>query len=107
MAGLPTAARYLPASDEVGGDWYDLFELPRGRLGVAIGDVVGHGLRAAALMGQLRTALHAYALEEHGPARTLELLDRFVQAMPEQFRCPPAKPWSSTPTDWSSGRGLG
>jgi anti-sigma regulatory factor (Ser/Thr protein kinase)/putative methionine-R-sulfoxide reductase with GAF domain len=84
VAGLPTAARYLPASDEVGGDWYDLFELPRGRLGVAIGDVVGHGLRAAALMGQLRTALHAYALEEHGPARTLELLDRFVQAMPEQ-----------------------
>ena len=83
VAGLPTAARYLPASDEVGGDWYDLFELPRGRLGVVIGDVVAHGLRAAALMGQLRTALHAYALEEHGPARTLELLDRFVQAMPE------------------------
>jgi anti-sigma regulatory factor (Ser/Thr protein kinase)/putative methionine-R-sulfoxide reductase with GAF domain len=80
--GVSVAARYLPASDEVGGDWYDIFDLPRGRLGVAIGDVVGHGIRAAALMGQLRTALHAYALEDHGPARTLELVDRFVQALP-------------------------
>src|SRR3989440_1477647 len=82
VVGVSTAARYLPASDEVGGDWYDVFELPRGRLGIAIGDVVGHGVKAAALMGQLRTALHAYAIEDHGPARTLELVDRFVQAMP-------------------------
>jgi anti-sigma regulatory factor (Ser/Thr protein kinase)/GAF domain-containing protein len=80
-AGVAAAARYLPATDEVGGDWYDVFELSRGRLGIAIGDVVGHGVRAAALMGQLRTALHAYAIEDRGPARTLELLDRFVQAM--------------------------
>jgi GAF domain-containing protein len=57
--GISVAARYLPAADGVGGDWYDVFELPRGRIGVAIGDVVGHGVRAAALMGQLRTALHA------------------------------------------------
>ncbi len=84
VLGVSAAARYLPASDEVGGDWYDVFELPRGRLGIAIGDVVGHGLRAAALMGQLRTALHAYAVEGHGPARTLELVDRFVQAMPDE-----------------------
>jgi anti-sigma regulatory factor (Ser/Thr protein kinase)/GAF domain-containing protein len=83
VIGVTTAARYLPASDEVGGDWYDVFELARGRLGVAIGDVVGHGVRAAALMGQLRTALHAYAMEDYGPARTLELVDRFVQAMPD------------------------
>jgi len=83
VIGVSTAARYLPASDEVGGDWYDVFELARGRLGVAIGDVVGHGVRAAALMGQLRTALHAYALQDYGPARTLELVDRFVQAMPD------------------------
>jgi anti-sigma regulatory factor (Ser/Thr protein kinase)/GAF domain-containing protein len=82
FTGVSVAARYLPATDEVGGDWYDVFELSRGRLGVAIGDVVGHGIRAAALMGQLRTALHAYALEDHGPGRTLELVDRFVQAMP-------------------------
>ena len=83
LTGVAVAARYFPAADEVGGDWYDIFELPRGRLGVAIGDVVGHGVRAAALMGQLRTALHAYALEDHGPGRTLELVDRFVQAMPD------------------------
>ena len=83
VIGVSTAARYLPASDEVGGDWYDVFELARGRLGVAIGDVVGHGVRAAALMGQLRTALHAYAMQDYGPARTLELVDRFVQAMPD------------------------
>jgi anti-sigma regulatory factor (Ser/Thr protein kinase)/GAF domain-containing protein len=82
FTGVSVAARYLPATDEVGGDWYDVFELPRGRLGVAIGDVVGHGVRAAALMGQLRTALHAYALEDHSPGRTLELVDRFVQSMP-------------------------
>ena len=83
VVGIQTAARYLPASDEVGGDWYDVFELARGRLGVAIGDVVGHGVRAAALMGQLRTALHAYAMHDYGPARTLELVDRYVQAMPD------------------------
>jgi anti-sigma regulatory factor (Ser/Thr protein kinase)/putative methionine-R-sulfoxide reductase with GAF domain len=81
--GVSVAARYLPASDEVGGDWYDMFELPSGHLGVAIGDVVGHGVKAAALMGQLRTALYSYAIEEHGPARTLELVDRFVQRMPD------------------------
>ncbi len=81
--GVSAAARYLPASDEVGGDRYDVFELPGGRLGVAIGDVVGHGLKAAALMGQLRTALHAYAIEDHGPARTLELVDRLLHSMPD------------------------
>jgi anti-sigma regulatory factor (Ser/Thr protein kinase)/putative methionine-R-sulfoxide reductase with GAF domain len=83
VLGIGVAARYMPASDEVGGDWYDLFELPGGQLGIAIGDVVGHGLPAAALMGQLRTALHAYAIAGHGPGRTLELLDRFLQAMPD------------------------
>ena len=81
--GMEVAARYLPARDEVGGDWYDVIELPRGLIGLAIGDVVGHGVRAAALMGQLRTSLHSYALEGYGPARTLELVDRFVQSMDE------------------------
>jgi GAF domain-containing protein/anti-sigma regulatory factor (Ser/Thr protein kinase) len=83
VVGVAAAARYLPASDEVGGDWYDVFELPHGEVGVAIGDVVGHGVRAAALMGQLRTALHAYAISEWSPARTLERLDRFIQGMGE------------------------
>lgn len=81
--GIETAARYMPAGNEVGGDWYDVFRLPHGQFGLVIGDVVGHGLRAAALMGQLRTALHAYAMQPQPPARTLELVDRFMQAMPE------------------------
>ncbi len=68
----------------MGGDWYDVIELPRGHLGIVIGDVVGHGISAAALMGQLRTALRSYALEGHGPAQTLERLARFVQTMDEQ-----------------------
>jgi GAF domain-containing protein len=80
---VQVASRYIPARDEVGGDWYDVIELPRGLVGLVIGDVVGHGLRAAALMGQLRTALHSYAVEGHGPSRVLELVDRFVQSMGE------------------------
>ena len=81
--GLTVASRYLPAREEVGGDWYDVIELPRGRVGLVIGDVVGHGIAAAALMGRLRTSLHAYAIEGHGPGRTLELVDRFVQSLNE------------------------
>jgi anti-sigma regulatory factor (Ser/Thr protein kinase)/putative methionine-R-sulfoxide reductase with GAF domain len=83
FTGLTVAARYLPAREEVGGDWYDVIELPRGRVGLVIGDVVGHGIAAAALMGRLRTSLHAYAIEGHGPGRTLELVDRFVQSLNE------------------------
>ncbi|MBV9605866.1 MAG: SpoIIE family protein phosphatase [Solirubrobacterales bacterium] len=83
VVGVEVAARYLPAREEVGGDWYDVMELPRGQVGVVIGDVVGHGIAAAALMGRLRTALHAYAIEGHGPGRTLELVDRFVQSISE------------------------
>jgi anti-sigma regulatory factor (Ser/Thr protein kinase)/putative methionine-R-sulfoxide reductase with GAF domain len=83
VVGVRTAARYLAARAAVGGDWYDVIELPRGLLGIAIGDVVGHGVRAAALMGRLRTSLHAYALEGVGPGRALELVDRFVQSIGE------------------------
>src|SRR5579875_648341 len=82
-AGVRVGARYVPASDGVGGDWYDMFELDGGRLGIAIGDVVGHGVRAASLMGQLRTALQAYALQGSEPGRVLALVDRFVQSLPE------------------------
>jgi serine phosphatase RsbU (regulator of sigma subunit)/anti-sigma regulatory factor (Ser/Thr protein kinase)/FixJ family two-component response regulator len=63
------AVRYLPArgGPEVGGDWYDAVVLPDGRVGVAIGDVAGHGAEAAVVMGQLRAALRAYALEGSSP----------------------------------------
>lgn len=83
MPGVTVAARYLPARDEIGGDWYDTIELPRDRVGIAIGDVVGHGVAAAALMGQLRTSMRAYALDGNGPARTLELVDRYARSLRE------------------------
>jgi len=77
------AARYLPGASgaEVGGDWYDVIELPDGRLGVGMGDVVGRGIRAASLMGQLRNGLRAYALEGHSPQDAVERLDRLVQVL--------------------------
>jgi anti-sigma regulatory factor (Ser/Thr protein kinase)/putative methionine-R-sulfoxide reductase with GAF domain len=81
VPGLDIAARYLPSVDEVGGDWYDVVELPGGVVGLAIGDVAGHGVRAAALMGQLRTGLRAYALEGHGPGETLKRLNRLLQSI--------------------------
>ncbi len=67
---------------DVGGDWYDVIELPDGRLGVSIGDVVGRGLRAAASMGQLRSALRGLALQMHGPGPTLRALNRFAASAP-------------------------
>jgi anti-sigma regulatory factor (Ser/Thr protein kinase) len=66
---------------EVGGDWYDVVLLPGGDVGVAIGDVAGHGLRAASIMGQLRMALRAYAVEETSPAGVLGRLHRLVRAL--------------------------
>jgi PAS domain S-box-containing protein len=73
IPGILLAARYVPATEdmEVGGDWYDVVPLPNGNIGLAVGDVAGHGLRAAAIMGQLRMALRAYALEEDSPARVV------------------------------------
>ncbi|HEY6760074.1 MAG TPA: GAF domain-containing SpoIIE family protein phosphatase [Baekduia sp.] len=82
-AGLRLTARYLPrgADGPVGGDFYDAVELPGDRVGLAIGDVAGKGLGAAALMGQIRAALHAYALEDPDPVTVLAHLDRFVSAL--------------------------
>jgi PAS domain S-box-containing protein len=83
LPGVQVAARYLPggmgADVDVGGDWYDVFPLDDGRLGIAIGDVAGHGLRAAALMGQLRNSLRAYAVEGHPPAAVVDRLNRLVR----------------------------
>lgn len=77
VPGFALAARYIPGGDSgVGGDWYDVFTLPSGRVGMAIGDVAGHGLRAAVIMGRLRSALRAYALETEDPADVLSRLDR-------------------------------
>jgi serine phosphatase RsbU (regulator of sigma subunit)/anti-sigma regulatory factor (Ser/Thr protein kinase) len=83
--GVTHAARYLAggAGVEVGGDWYALIPRPGGGVGVAIGDVVGRGVRAASIMGQLRTALRAYALEFDEPSVVLRRLARFAQQLPE------------------------
>jgi PAS domain S-box-containing protein len=89
--GVLTAARYLPAgrAAQVGGDWYDVIPLPDGRVGVAIGDVSGHGVQAAALMGQLRGTLRAYALQGRPPGHVLAALNRAAASIaglsPEQL----------------------
>jgi FixJ family two-component response regulator/anti-sigma regulatory factor (Ser/Thr protein kinase)/putative methionine-R-sulfoxide reductase with GAF domain len=83
VPGLALAARYLPgaAGTEVGGDWYDVILLADGRVGIVMGDVVGRGIPAASLVGQLRNGLRAYAIEGHSPAAALERLDRLVQSL--------------------------
>jgi phosphoserine phosphatase RsbU/P len=73
------AVRYVPGKGKVGGDWYDVFSLPSGQLGVVIGDVVGSGLAAAVIMGRMRSALQAYALETADPEQVLARLDRKMQ----------------------------
>jgi PAS domain-containing protein len=84
VAGVSLAARYIPTplevSVHVGGDWYDAFQLPDGRLGMAVGDVSGHGLSAAAIMGTLRNALRAYAFDGDDPAAVLGALNRLLVA---------------------------
>jgi GAF domain-containing protein/anti-sigma regulatory factor (Ser/Thr protein kinase) len=82
VPGIAVAARYLPGgAGSVGGDWYDLIPLAGGRVGVVMGDVVGHGIGAASLMGQLRSGLRAYALEGDTPARVLQRLDRLIRSL--------------------------
>jgi serine phosphatase RsbU (regulator of sigma subunit) len=79
VAGTEMAGRYVPGSGVVGGDWYDVFTLPSGELCVVIGDVAGSGLPAAVIMGRMRSALRAYALETPDPAEALRRLDRKMQ----------------------------
>ena len=77
---LALAARYLPATEntQAGGDWYEVLALDGDRAAIVVGDVVGHGPRAAAVMGQLRSVLSSALLQGHGPAAALEVLDRFA-----------------------------
>ncbi|MGY3200162.1 PP2C family protein-serine/threonine phosphatase [Streptomyces sp. TE5632] len=81
--GLSLAARYLPATHgmNIGGDWYDAFHRPDGSLITVIGDVTGHGLHAAVMMSQLRTALRAYAVDVGSPGRLLTRLHRFLHQL--------------------------
>lgn len=83
VTGLRMAARYLPAADQsaVGGDWYDVIELNNPCVGFVIGDVAGHGMAAATFMGQLRSAIRAYALDTDGPAEVITKLAEFSDRM--------------------------
>lgn len=77
VPGTEFCARFVPAAElAIGGDWYDAFVLPSGRIGIAIGDVAGRGLPAAVVMGRMRSVLRGYAIECDGPAETLDRLDR-------------------------------
>ncbi|MBD0281606.1 MAG: SpoIIE family protein phosphatase [Thermoleophilaceae bacterium] len=83
VPGLSVAARYLPAREEakVGGDWYDVLELPRDSVGLVMGDVVGHGIRAASTMAQIRSAIRAYALDRESPGEALTKLNTVVRGL--------------------------
>jgi putative methionine-R-sulfoxide reductase with GAF domain len=77
VTGFDTAVRYTPGAGTVGGDWYDMFTLPSGRVFVTLGDVVGKGLRAAVVMGRLRSALRAYGFaDDRDPGAVLDQVDR-------------------------------
>jgi sigma-B regulation protein RsbU (phosphoserine phosphatase) len=79
VTGAEMAARYVAGRGVVGGDWYDVFTLPSGELCLVMGDVAGSGLPAGVIMGRMRSALRAYALESQDPAEVLERLDRKMQ----------------------------
>ncbi|WP_432153355.1 SpoIIE family protein phosphatase [Streptomyces tricolor] len=92
IPGMRVAARYIPTGGglQVGGDWYDLIPLPSGRFALVIGDVQGHDVRAAGLMGQLRIALRAYAAEGHRPDAVLSRASRFLHGVTHAGDDPPA-----------------
>ncbi|MET8676163.1 SpoIIE family protein phosphatase [Streptomyces sp. NPDC004647] len=80
LAEIDITARYIPANEgaDVGGDWYDVIPLPDGGIGFVIGDVEGHSLEAAGVMGQIRTAVRSYAAEGHDPATVLTRSNRLI-----------------------------
>ena len=86
LPGLAVAARYLPAASEaeVGGDWYDVIPIAGGAVGLVMGDVAGKGLAGASMVGRLRSALRAYALEGHDGGRVVERLNRLLWTEAEE-----------------------
>jgi hypothetical protein len=87
IAGARVCYRYLPASEaaQVGGDWFDAIPLPGSRLAIVVGDVMGHGLTSAAIMGQLRTAVLTLAAQDLRPDRLLRQLDDLSQRLGEDY----------------------
>lgn len=102
VPGFELAARYRPGKAIVGGDWYDVFPLPTGEIGIVMGDVAGHGLPAAVVMGRMRSALRAYALESDDPAEVLHRLNRKMLHF-EPGRRPPSCTRCAIPSRAGSG----
>lgn len=87
MSGCDIATRYLPGTllGRVGGDWFDSVKLPGSRTALVVGDVMGHGLNSAAMMGQLRTAVQTMAALDLPPAQLLRNLDALAQRLGDQY----------------------
>ena len=88
IEGLDLAVRYLPASDgvHVGGDWYDAFPVSHGRIGLVVGDVAGHSIDSASVMGQIRSLLRGYAIDDPSPHEVLRRTNAaIIQLLPEAF----------------------
>ena len=97
VPGMGIAGRYLPSAARLGGDWYDAFTVPGGRLGMAIGDVSGRGFHAAALMGQLRSGLRAYAMEGALAGRGGRAAQPAASPARARAQCHPAVPAAGPP----------
>ncbi|MFD3452572.1 SpoIIE family protein phosphatase [Streptomyces sp. NPDC058691] len=90
LNAIDAAYRYLPAQAGVGGDWFDVLPLPGARVALVVGDVVGHGLHAAATMGRLRTAVHNFSSLDLPPDELLSHLDELVGRMDQPDALPEA-----------------
>jgi GAF domain-containing protein/anti-sigma regulatory factor (Ser/Thr protein kinase) len=90
QSALDVGYRYLPAQSGVSGDWFDVIPLPGGRVALVVGDVVGHGLHAAATMGRLRTAVHNFSTLDLPPDELLSHLDDLVSRIDQDEGCPEA-----------------
>ncbi|WP_369197893.1 SpoIIE family protein phosphatase [Streptomyces djakartensis] len=84
QSALDIAYRYIPAQSGVGGDWFDVIPMPGSRVALAVGDVVGHGLHAAATMGRLRTAVHNFSALDLPPDELLNHLDDLVGSIDQR-----------------------
>ncbi|MFE9388546.1 SpoIIE family protein phosphatase [Streptomyces sp. NPDC006784] len=84
LSAVDVAFRYLPAGAGVGGDWFDVIALPGARVALVVGDVVGHGLHAAATMGRLRTAVHNFSALDLAPDELLSYLDELVARIDQE-----------------------
>jgi len=85
LGGIDIAARYVPAAPgpQVGGDWYDVIQLESGQVALVVGDVMGHGIKAASVMGQLRLAIRAYAIDGYSPSEVVSRVDRLLERLDE------------------------